>query len=74
VATCGIRKIMDYIFTQPELYLLDDILPTKNQAVIDNAHMFENDPTIKFMDSHSRTLSTRSSGRYTRKSTRDSNI
>jgi hypothetical protein len=27
LATCGIRKLLDYIFTQRELFWLDDILP-----------------------------------------------
>jgi hypothetical protein len=31
LATCGIRKILDFIFTQEELYLLDDILPGANR-------------------------------------------
>ncbi|CAF1338245.1 unnamed protein product, partial [Didymodactylos carnosus] len=30
LATCFIRKLMDYIFTQEELYWLDDILPGHN--------------------------------------------
>ena len=27
MATCGIRKVLDFVFTQRELYWLDDILP-----------------------------------------------
>ena len=27
MATCGIRKLLDYVFTQSELFWLDDILP-----------------------------------------------
>ncbi len=27
LATCGIRKMLDYVFTQRELFWLDDILP-----------------------------------------------
>jgi hypothetical protein len=27
LATCGIRKLLDYVFTQRELFWLDDILP-----------------------------------------------
>ena len=27
MATCGIRKLLDYVFTQRELFWLDDILP-----------------------------------------------
>lgn len=39
MATCGIRKLLDYTFTQQELYWLDDILPgsdlIKNQEQIE---------------------------------------
>jgi len=31
VATCGIRKLLDYVFTQNELFWLDDILPGTNE-------------------------------------------
>ncbi len=27
MATCGIRKLLDFVFTQRELFWLDDILP-----------------------------------------------
>ena len=27
LATCGIRKLLDFVFTQRELFWLDDILP-----------------------------------------------
>ncbi len=27
LATCGIRKLLDYVFSQSELFYLDDILP-----------------------------------------------
>ncbi|CAF0933984.1 unnamed protein product [Didymodactylos carnosus] len=34
LATCFIRKLMDKIFTQEELYWLDDILPGKDLGVV----------------------------------------
>jgi hypothetical protein len=27
LATCGVRKLLDFVFTQRELFWLDDILP-----------------------------------------------
>ena len=34
LATCGIRKLLDFVFTQSELFWLDDILPgAKNKHV-----------------------------------------
>lgn len=32
MATCGVRKLLDFVFTQRELFWLDDILPSKNAA------------------------------------------
>jgi hypothetical protein len=32
LATCGIRKLLDFVFTQRELFWLDDILPSKKAA------------------------------------------
>ncbi len=28
VVTCGVRKLMDYVFTQDELFWLDQLLPS----------------------------------------------
>lgn len=30
LATCGVRKLLDFVFTQRELFWLDDILPSKH--------------------------------------------
>jgi hypothetical protein len=39
LATCGIRKLLDYVFSQRELFWLDDILPgTKKPAVSNNSN------------------------------------
>jgi hypothetical protein len=32
LATCGVRKLLDFVFTQRELFWLDDILPSKHSA------------------------------------------
>lgn len=32
LATCGIRKLLDNIFTQSELFWLDDILPGSGKS------------------------------------------
>lgn len=32
MATCGVRKLLDFVFTQRELFWLDDILPGKNSV------------------------------------------
>jgi hypothetical protein len=46
LATCGIRKLLDFVFTQRELFWLDDILPGKNTkkpvAHQKEAHLGEN--------------------------------
>ncbi len=34
LATCFVRKLLDKIFTQEELYWLDDILPGTNIGII----------------------------------------
>lgn len=42
-ATCGIRKILDFLFTQEELFWLDDILPGKKKSeIIKNVKNEEN--------------------------------
>ena len=30
LATCGVRKLLDFVFTQRELFWLDDLLPSKS--------------------------------------------
>lgn len=85
IAICGIRKLLDYVFTQSELYWLDDLLPVKKQEIetiirneiakdietsvnnlkknrpsINVCISHENDPTILFIDSFSRTNSKKS--------------
>ena len=81
IAICGIRKFLDYVFTQSELYWLDDLLPNekqeiktiiqneiakdfetseiknKNRSSLNVCISHENDPTILFIDSFSRTNS-----------------
>lgn len=43
LATCGIRKLLDYVFTQGELFWLDDIIPgskklTNEKKILTNAN------------------------------------
>ena len=32
IATCGIRKLLDFVFNQTELFWLDDILPSSAKS------------------------------------------
>jgi hypothetical protein len=65
LATCGIRKLMDWVFTQRELYWLDDVLPgqhvetpqeeehkqaIKHNASLSNDNFFKNLILNKFND------------------------
>ncbi|CAF0827165.1 unnamed protein product [Adineta steineri] len=42
LATCFVRKLMDKIFTQEELYWLDDILPGKNAGRVRRVSIMRN--------------------------------
>ena len=36
LATCGVRKLLDFVFSQRELFWLDDILPSKKKNPVVN--------------------------------------
>jgi hypothetical protein len=51
LATCGIRKLLDFVFTQRELFWLDDLLPgakVENPKKQVNSGSESNEKVVRF--------------------------